>query len=453
MSAATIAEAVRHGEATASDIVAVAVARARRVQSHTNAVAVPLGEQAHEAARAIDRLPARDLPLAGVPVSVKESFEVAGTPASGGVEALAGRLSERDARVVAALRSAGAVVVTKGNLAQLLWFAESDNPVYGRTSNPWSPDRSPGGSSGGDAAIVASGVVPVAVGTDIGGSVRIPAHCCGVSALKPTAGRLSLEGSLDELLFAGLAEIRNQPGIFALDPRDIELVLGVLDAAAADRGGPRVAAASPAGVRVGVFDDNGVMAVSPSVRRAVAIAAKAAEAAGAEVVEFTPPGAAEALELFDAVFQADGGATLERLLAGGQAHPRVAAAIDGARRGALDVAGVAVLRTRIAAYRHRFSRALDEHGVDAVICPVYPVPAVEHGKSGDVVGGQSYSSLWNLLGFPAGVAPVTTVQEREEQASAGLPVGVQVAARPWREDLVLGLMSAIAVEMPPPTLV
>jgi fatty acid amide hydrolase len=460
VSAATIAELVREGGTTASDMIAAAIARAAHVQSRTNAVAVPLDAQALDAARVIDGRRGGEQPLAGVPVSVKESFEVAGTPASGGVEALAGRLSARDARIVTALRSAGAVVVAKGNVAQLLWFGETDNPVYGRTSNPWSLDRSPGGSSGGDAALVAAGVVPVAIGTDIGGSVRIPAHFCGISALKPTAGRLSLEGSLDERLFAGLPAIRNQPGIFARDPRDIELVLRVLDdGAAADRRGPSVVAASPAGVRVGVFGDNGVMAVSPSVRRAVGIAAKAAERAGAVVVEFTPPGAGEALELFDAVFEADGGAALERLLAGGPAHPRVAAAIAASRGRALDGAGVAALQARIADYRSRFSGALDEYGLEAVICPAHAVCAVRHGDGAAVIRGQSYSSLWNLVGFPAGVAPVTTVQEGEGAEPAGLPVGVQVAARPWREDLVpwredlvLGLMDVIAADLPSPHL-
>ena len=217
------------------------------------------------------------LPLAGVPVSVKESFEVTGTPACGGVEALAQTRSQHDAEVVAALRAAGAVPIAKGNLAQLLWFAETDNPVYGRTNNPWALDRSPGGSSGGDAALVAAGVVPLAIGTDIGGSVRIPAHCCGIAALKPTAGRLSLAGTLDERLFADVPWIANQPGIFARDTADVELALRALDR---EQG---AALSTRAGLRVGVFRDNGVLAPSASVRRAVDLAEAAAARAGAIV--------------------------------------------------------------------------------------------------------------------------------------------------------------------------
>ncbi len=433
MSAAAVAEAVRSGQVSAAEVVQAAVARAERAHPELNAVAVPLYEEATAAARAVDGT----LPLAGVPVSVKESFEVTGTPACGGVEALAQTRSQHDADVVAALRAAGAVPIAKGNLAQLLWFAETDNPVYGRTNNPWALDRSPGGSSGGDAALVAAGVVPLAIGTDIGGSVRIPAHCCGIAALKPTAGRLSLAGTLDERLFADVPWIANQPGIFARDTADVELALRALD--------PEQGAASAPvpGLHVGVFRDNGVLAPSASVRRAVDLAEAAAARAGAIVHPFTPPAADHALALFDAAFRADGGARLVRMLDGGPAHPRVAAAIADAREHAADPPGGAGLATRIAQYRRTFAHALDAQALDAVICPAYPVPAVLHGTSGDVIRGQSYTSLWNLLGYPAGVVPVTTVEAAEDPEAAGLPVGAQVAARERREDVVLGLMHAI----------
>ena len=453
MSAAELAGLVHHRQASAAEIVAAAVGRAERADARLNAVAVPLYEKALAAAGALDAAEARGLPLAGVPVSVKESFEIAGTAASGGVLALADDRSRRDAAVVAALRAAGAVVVAKGNLAQLLWFAETDNPVYGRTNNPRALDRTPGGSSGGDAALVAAGVVPLAIGSDIGGSVRIPAHCCGIAALKPTAGRLSLAGTLDERLFAGFPWIANQPGILARDPADIEIALRALDSGAAEGRAAPVVAASPTGLRVGVFRDNGVFAPSESVRRAVGEAEAAAARAGAVVEPFTPPAADHALTLFDAAFRADGGSALVRMLDGTAAHPRVAAAIaDAASGDSADPRGGAGLEPHIARYRRTFARALDAQALDGVLCPAYPVPAVPHGTSGDVIRGQSYTSLWNLLGYPAGVVAVTTVAAAEDQGSAGLPVGVQVAAREWREDVVLGLMRAIgegASERPP----
>jgi Asp-tRNA(Asn)/Glu-tRNA(Gln) amidotransferase A subunit family amidase len=350
------------------------------------------------------------------------------------VEALAPTLATTNAAVVDALHAAGAIIIAKGNLAQLLWFAETDNPVYRRTSNPHALDRSPGGSSGGDAALVAAGVVPVAVGTDLGGSVRQPAHCCGIAALKPTAGRISLAGTLDERLFAPFPWIANQPGIFARDPADLALVLAVL-------AGP-VRPASPDGLRVGVIETNGIVDPSPPVRRAVEIAADAAGQAGAHLVPFTPPAAEHALDLFDAVFVSDGGESLERALAGTPAHPRVAAAIAAARGRALGPEAAVTLEADIAAYRRTFAAALDTQRLDAVLGPAHPVPAVPHGTSDRHVRGQSYASLWNLLGYPAGVVPVTATVD-------GLPVGAQVAARPWREDVVLGLLAAISIAKPP----
>jgi Asp-tRNA(Asn)/Glu-tRNA(Gln) amidotransferase A subunit family amidase len=439
--AATTAALVRRGELSAAESAAAAIERAEATHARLNAVAVAHYEQAVAAA---GRLAGSALPLAGVPVSVKESLDLAGTPSSGGVEALANARAAEDGRIVRALRAAGAVPVAKGNLAQLLWFAETENPVYGRTSSPHAAGRSPGGSSGGDAALVAAGVVPVAIGTDIGGSVRQPAHCCGVFALKPTAGRLSLAGSLDERLFAGFPWVANQPGIFARDPADLELVLAVLDAGAAagPEPPPRARAGPVAGLRVGVVETNGVVDPSPPVRRAVEIAAGAAAHGGAHLVPFTPPAAAHALALFDEVFVSDAGAAIAGTLAGTTAHLRVAAALAAARRGHPE-ARPGTLARRIAAYRRSFADALDAARLDAVISPVYPVTAVRHGTSQEHVRGQSYASIWNLVGYPAGVAPIAAA------AASQLPVGAQVAARPWREDVVLGLLAAMSAEKPP----
>jgi Asp-tRNA(Asn)/Glu-tRNA(Gln) amidotransferase A subunit family amidase len=274
--------------------------------------------------------------------------------------------------------------------------------------------------------------------------VRQPAHCCGVFALKPTAGRLSLAGSLDERLFAGFPWVANQPGIFARDPTDLELVLAVLDAGAAagPERPPRARAGSVAGLRVGVVETNGVVDPSPPVRRAVEIAAGAAAHGGAHLVPFTPPAAAHALALFDEVFVSDAGAAIAGALAGTTAHLRVAAALAAARRGDLE-ARPGTLAGRIAAYRRSFADALDAARLDAVISPVYPVPAVPHGTSQEHVRGQSYASIWNLVGYPAGVAPIAA------DAASELPAGAQVAARPWREDVVLGLLAAMSAEKPP----
>jgi fatty acid amide hydrolase len=440
-SAGRLAAAVGRREVTAVELAEKATRRAQTRGAVLNAVAVPLYAQADAAAARIDARPA-GRPLEGVPVSVKETLWVRGTPCCAGVERLAGSRSRSDGAIARALRRAGAVILCKGNVAQLNWYAETDNPVYGRTDNPWAADRSPGGSSGGEAALVAAGVVPVAVGTDIGGSVRIPAAWCGVFGMAPTPGRLSLAGSRDDQLFAGQTLIQNRPGVLARVAADLRLVISVLD----------VGPATPAPVRplrrVGVVRENGVLAPAPAIRRAVAETADRLAADGLEVVDVELADAPEALALFDAVFAADGGRGLRRILRGGRATPQVRRALAAAAGAALGPEERRSLEERIAALRRRFALMLDGAGIDALIGPAHAHPAVPHGTALDVAAGQSYTSLYNLLGMPAGVAPVTRVQPGEERdrgdGSAGLPVAVQAAARPGDDEVVLTLLDRVS---------
>jgi fatty acid amide hydrolase len=281
------------------------------------------------------------------------------------------------------------------------------------------------------------------VGTDIGGSVRIPAAWCGVFGMAPTPGRLSLAGSRDDQIFAGQTLIRNRPGILARNAADLRLVLSVLDV------GPAARRPDRALRRVGVVRDNGVLTPAPAIRRAVEETADRLAADGLEVVDVAPADAPEALALFDAVFAADGGRGLRRLLRGGRATPQVRRALAAAEGAALGPAEVLRLEERIGALRRRFAALLDRERLDALIGPAHAFPAVPHGTALDVVAGQSYTSLYNLLGMPAGVAPVARVEPGEERGpggagSAGLPVAVQAAARPGDDEVVLTLLDRIS---------
>src|SRR5581483_4899762 len=176
------------------------------------AVVVPLFEQALAGARAADELAARGQPLGplhGLPITVKESLDVRGTASTAGAARWLPLKADADADVVAALHGAGAIVLGKTNLSQALWFNEADNPVFGRTNHPLDPAYSPGGSSGGEAAIVAASGSPLGLGTDSGGSARHPAHSCGVCTLKPTGGRFTTEGSADDRIYAGQEGVLN----------------------------------------------------------------------------------------------------------------------------------------------------------------------------------------------------------------------------------------------------
>ncbi|WP_246165125.1 amidase [Pigmentiphaga aceris] len=192
-----VVAALAAGQVTAIDLLERALARIAERDGEINAVVVHDAARARVAARAADAALQRGerLPLLGVPVTVKESFDVAGLPTTSGDPAYRDLVATKDAAVVDALRRAGAIIVGKTNVPLALGDIQSFNAIYGRSDNPWNPSTTPGGSSGGSAAAVAAGFVALEVGTDIGGSIRIPAHFCGVAAHKPTYGIVSMVGN------------------------------------------------------------------------------------------------------------------------------------------------------------------------------------------------------------------------------------------------------------------
>ena len=482
MGAGELARGIAARHFSATEVVMAHLERQSDVQPRINAIAVSLHDQAVAAAKAADQgRPHDGQKLYGVPVTVKECFDVVGTATTAGLVGRAATLKSDDAELVSRLRAAGAIVTAKSNLAQLELYVESDNPLYGRTNNPWDLARTPGGSSGGEAALVASAASALGLGTDIGGSVRVPAHFCGLCGLRATPGRLSLAGTADQMLFGHVSGVPDSAGPMARTVADVRLAMDVL--------GAPVPEANVQGLVIGLYDDDGFMTASAAVRRAARQAAKVLEAAGARVVPFEPPAVLEALDIFYGLFTADGAAAFEKLLAGEKTDSRVRqlmqlATMSGWMRPVLGV-GLAVagqrrlshlIRTtgvrteeetraliaRRDAYRERFETAVAAAGVDVLLCPPNALPALTHGASADLgPASLSYTALYNLLAWPAGVVPVTRVRavetdrrpgggdmmdraaRRVDKDSAGLPVGVQVAARPNREDLILGVMTAI----------
>ncbi|MCA0902436.1 amidase family protein [Qipengyuania aquimaris] len=197
------AASIAAGELSPLEAVDAAIARIEHLDTHINAVVVCDFDRARDAAKGMDKSAASDAtPLFGVPMTIKESFDIAGLPTTWGHEAHRDNIATRDSAVVRKLKAAGAIFLGKTNVPPDLADWQSNNPVYGRTNNPHDHDRSPGGSSGGSAAAVASGMVPCEFGTDIGGSVRVPAHFCGVWGHKSSWGIISKEGH-DHPLMAG----------------------------------------------------------------------------------------------------------------------------------------------------------------------------------------------------------------------------------------------------------
>jgi fatty acid amide hydrolase len=486
---------LRARELGAVEVVEALAARRRDVDPRVNAF-VHVREEALTEAHAVDEARARGAelgPLAGLPITVKDNVDVAGLDSTLGMRARRGKPATADAVLVAELRRRGAIVLGKTNVPQLLLAQETENSVFGLTKNPWNLDRAAGGSSGGEAAAVASGTSPLGIGTDIGGSIRIPAHFCGTVGFKPTLDRWSNRGS--NTAIAGQEIVRSQIGCLARNVADCALLWRTLDPRAQSLEDPRVvplAAADPDGVdvrglAVGIVEGDDFLAPTASLRRAVARARAVLEAAGARTVVHVPVATEEVVFVWLAALAADGGRTLDQLLEGepisAQLRPsrtilrvpmplrrtlgRIAHGL-GERRLArlLGELGERRVDELWALTKRRTDLRLEEHdrwrraGLDAVVCPPHVVPSLGHRQSGDFVMSCGAAFRWTLIDFPAGVVPVTRVRDDEigkheardrvekkvasiDRKSVGLPVGVQVVARPHHEETLLAVMAAI----------
>lgn len=430
--------------------------------------------------------------LHGLPVTLKECFDLAGLPTTMGVRGRLQHRAVRDAAMATALRESGAVILGRTNLSQTMLFAESRNPIYGQTANPFSLDHTPGGSSGGEAAAIAAGLSPLGLGTDIGGSIRTPCSFTGIAGFKPTLDRLPSRGQ--GTLLQGQEAVRSQCGPMARTVADLDLFFRAMDPARLSALDPRVAPVAwrplgplPAGARVGYYANDGVVPVSTAVARAVEVARAALSAAGCETVAFTPPDVASLFDEYLAAVSADGGEGLLEALRDDPVDPTIAPLLqlarlpDAVRRGMATASRAggqeglsrmlrAMGRKSVRAfwghvdalrrYRAELLDLMDDAGLDVILCPAYATPALPHGMSRNFTAASTPALLWNAVQFPAGVVPVTRVRPDEarrpspqglverhaakvDARSAGLPVGVQVVARPWQDEVAMAVMAAL----------
>ncbi len=457
LSATDIVRMIRSREASSIEIVTAHYARIDEVNPIINALVVPTRDRAAAEAQVADEALARGddvVPLHGVPFTVKDALAVAGEPFSGGTLGRVGITADRDATVVARMRAAGAILLGKTNVPEGCLALETDNLVYGRTSNPYGLDRTPGGSSGGEAALIATGGSPVGIGSDAGGSIRQPAHCCGLAGLKPTAGRVPRTGHWPA--FWGMANSFNVVGPLARRVEDLALVFPVL--VGPDDSDPHISPVSlgrledldVTGLRIAWFTDNGVTAPDTETAEAVADAVGALERAGCAVTQDRPPGIERSFDTLFSIWRADAGEGVRELLRSvgtEKMHPltegfqrKQGSEPSSATELAGLLAGLDELRSAMWGWMQ---------GYDAIISPVNARPAVPHGMTiePEVFPVNSYVYPYNLAGWPA-------VSVRGGTSPEGLPIGVQVGARPWREDVALALAAVIERELggyrPPP---
>lgn len=474
-SVADVRAAVEPGLMSPAAVLAAAEARHRETHPRLNALVQERFEAAAAEARGLVGPLAG--PLSGVPVSVKDCFPVAGLRTTLGIEARRGVSDTADADLVARLRAAGAVVVGKANVPQAMLLHETVNPVWGRTNHPLDLSRGPGGSSGGDAALVAAGVVPLGLGNDLAGSLRQPAHACGIATIMPRSTALGTGGAIDTL--PHLTAVRPRAGFLARTVADLRLALGAVGVPAAAHPERRLT--------IGWWDDGGPIPASPAIRRAVRAAVERLAAVGATVRPLDGGLARDAAWLMMAIVSADGGDDIRRLFGGDRPIPGVArllrlariprgvrplaaavARLCGrcieaealARTGPRDPDAFAALLAEREAIRGRISAELA--GIDAIVCPVSALPALRHDTAARLVLAAAPCLLANLLELPAGAVPVTSVRPDEERGrgfsfdpvlraaaatdrgSRGLPVGVQVVGGPDADEaIVLDVMAAI----------
>ncbi len=392
-------------------------------------------ERAREAEASVSRGDALGA-LHGVPLTVKDTVDARGLTAACGSRVRAGVVPGADAPAVSRLRAAGAVILGKTNCPEFALDYTSENPVYGRTNNPHDLARTPGGSSGGCAAAVAACLTAGSLGSDLAGSVRIPAHFCGVLALKPTAGRVPGGGQLPPA--SGLHSLGATLGPLARTVEDLRLLFGVLagrGSAVESEGAGRLK-----NLRIAFYADAGAVPASAETRAAVREAARALADAGASVFEAEPPGVAGATEMWLSLFEYATQRFIRRMYEGREEEAGRAARVileRGARRG--EPALEDVLRAWEERDRVRAALLGWMEGAPLYVAPVGAVPAFLHGEFGRVeFEGRGVSTFRafshahpaNVFDLPAASVPVTSTP-------AGLPIGVQVVGRPHEEGLVL----------------
>jgi amidase len=393
--------------------------------------------RAHEADAALDRGETWG-PLHGVAITIKDTIETAGMRTTAGHPDLANHVPVADAPVVARLRAAGAIILGKTNTPRLATGGQTMNDLFGRTDNPWNPARTPGGSSGGASAALASGMTPLTLGGDSGGSVRIPAHFSGIFSIKPSQNRVPLSGHIPELpgRLRGMRNF-NTIGPMARSIDDLTLALQIISGPDGVEWEVPPVPIEPApersltSLRLALIDGWSGVRVSQSTRQAFGRLAGELEAAGATVEERAPGGfdVDRTLELCFAMFQSE--MAPSRLIDLGQEPPTVIEYIEQLER-----------RNEVA---RLFARFLDRY--DAFLLPVTCGPAFEHcpHEAPIPIDGEdveywtaitAHTFPFNLTGNPAVVVPYARSED-------GLPIGVQIVGRRWGEMELLAVAKAI----------
>ena len=440
-SATRLAAAIRRREVSSLELVDAFLAQIAAINPRLNCVVQLNHELARAAARLADqRVARRDRlgPLHGVPITIKDSFDTSGIVSTAGTSGRRDFVPARDATAVQRLREAGAILLGKTNCPELTLSYETDNLIYGRTSNPYDLTRTCGGSSGGAAATLAACGSALDLGSDTGGSIRVPSHHCGTAGLKPTSGRVPRTGHI--LGAEGVFQSFTHVGPMARYVEDLELVLPLLagsdfaDAAIVTSTLQPLGAVNLRGLRVAVYSDNDLFAPTPATVTTVGNAAAVLTAA-------VPPALKATYSIGNRLWRAAGSSTVQALLkAAGTTD--VSPPLQPWLTPHEPIAATDLIRLLADLDRSRGLMLSFLEGFDAILSPVCAFAAPIHGATlrDDLDAAYSYSEIYNYVGWPAVVV-------RAGSSAEGLPIGVQIVARPWREDVALAVAARIENEL------
>ncbi|MGA3135727.1 MAG: amidase [Terracidiphilus sp.] len=454
-------ELLRSGEISVVELAEAHLEKIARLNPELNVFADFDAERVRERARKHDewRGTRSRRPLFGLPVTVKSSIATRGFKCEIGSRLHEGEVPRKDAVVVARLRAAGALILGTTNCPEFLMAYETVNLLHGRTRNPWDLERTPGGSSGGEAAAIAAGLSAGGLGSDSGGSVRVPAHFTGICSLKPTPGRIPGRGHLPPCVgpFAILGSI----GPMARTMADVALLFRTLSGQdPLDPVSPPLALREPGlaelrSNRIGYFEDDGLVPVTPETRATVNAAAAALRDAGFRVEPFRPRTLEQLRRLWWKFFVQCGAMFFAPEIAGRehQLSPIFSEFLSfSAAVPPLTAAELLDAWAELDLLRSKTLAEMSEHPV--LLCPVASIPAFKHDERTWIVEGRAVEYLdavrhtqwFNALASPAAVVPVGRSPE-------GLPIGVQIVARPFQDETALGIAAVVDAAFgyrPPP---
>lgn len=452
-STAAQARQIRNKEIGCAELVELYINRIGEINPQLNAV-VAMADDAIEQAKRADTQLAQGKPvgpLHGVPMTIKDCFDTAGLVSTWGTLGRKDFVPDQDATVVARLKAAGAILIGKTNTPEFTLSFETHNKIHGFTNNPFDLTRSPGGSSGGAAAAIAAGLTSFDIGTDYGGSIRVPAHCCGTVGIKPTSGSVARTGLC--LPPGMLTDSLSHAGPLARKVEDLALILPIIwGPDSIDTRISPVPFADPElitlnGLRCAVMLDNGAATPDHATIATVEAAAKLLSDAGLDVVSDRLNGVEQTTSVGGGFWGVGAHAAVTQLLDKVGTRPEDYAnnwfkQLDASLPDEVAADALNDQLARFEAYRSSMQQHMAKY--DVLISPVNAHPAQRHPAPGEApfpASDASYTEAFDLTGWPSGVVRGGTSPE-------GMPIGVQVTANPWREDIVLAVMSGLEQLLP-----